>query len=455
MKKFSLLSVILVTILLLNQTQVFGWSNGGAITGSYLKQIAVPKSQINITDYKLFTLNISNFPEGQGYGLGTHDWILEEAIARVIKAGKDVSWIDLSDARKGSGYPDYHRSALKNYSYDHTWYGVNRTTGESSGTGAYAVGKLYKEILNHIRRGEKKDASKKLGYLSHFLSDLTSPWHITGISPYFNSVKYLSYHNIHVQSEDDLDYLMQATIEHKRASWKSDVTRYRTYFPALFELDNTVTNPSIIRSAWFRGTKTATPMQKSAMSLAQDAAYVVRTKYAKTFIKEWRKAFNKTYKYKSNTYGSYKDKKGGSAVLFKVGPDILNVGAKYLAQIIYNLSDPILSKSGLEMVNYKGISSFKKKYEKKYLTVSFKVKVTGRDKETAPVTASIVTNGKTKTITSNKKYTNDSGYVKWTFKIKRSSKKKLYRYLKISFPTKITDNVYYKKFIVSKYKKKK
>ncbi|MDR0817902.1 MAG: hypothetical protein LBN35_04610, partial [Clostridiales Family XIII bacterium] len=57
-------------------TPVFGWGNGGKNRTKYQAKIA---TEAAFSSPELFTLNTLPVTSGPGYGIGTHDLILEQA----------------------------------------------------------------------------------------------------------------------------------------------------------------------------------------------------------------------------------------------------------------------------------------------------------------------------------------------------------------------------------------
>jgi len=167
----TVVTVILVILLLgTGVAPAFGWANG-------------PRG----SDGKI------------GNGVGSHDWILSRAMAI---AGKDASWIDRVAAYRATDDPDTYGT---NGLYHHY-----RETGSVRGA-PYIVSDLYHKAVVAHDKGDYVAASKYLGTLSHYYTDICQPFHTT-----VDSNKYVS---LHAEYEYDVD-----DYQHKTTNVTSWVT---------------------------------------------------------------------------------------------------------------------------------------------------------------------------------------------------------------------------------------
>lgn len=107
----------------------------------------------------------ANGPDS-GDGFGTHDWVLDEALRL---AGKSGDWVDYEEAMLATDDPDN----LGRLDYLNHIYNLTRT-----GCGApQRVGDLYYEAVTAYGEGDRIAASRALGELSHYYSDICQPYH--------------------------------------------------------------------------------------------------------------------------------------------------------------------------------------------------------------------------------------------------------------------------------------
>ena len=111
-------------------------------------------------------LGWANGPQ-YGEGFGTHDWILYHANQSAAEAGYD--WVDWPTAQSATDDPDM---VLRDY-YHH----VYDTTGDTYGDAPDRVDELYDQAVAELRAGDRIAASRTLGLLSHYLSDVANPLH--------------------------------------------------------------------------------------------------------------------------------------------------------------------------------------------------------------------------------------------------------------------------------------
>jgi 5-hydroxyisourate hydrolase-like protein (transthyretin family) len=444
---FWILLIFLCGVLIFTQTDSsFAWSNGGNNRSYDFEQTAKKAADINIKDYKLFSINVKPIERKSGYGFGTHDFMFEQAMAEAIKGGADVSWVKIAIAQKNTSSPDYWTSVKKRFPLGGDYH------GGGWGTGPRDIGILYKEIAKAINKKNYTEASQKLGWLAHYICDLTMPMHIyngTQASP-FKDVSSSGRHQIHLAVEYDLDYYMEESISVLKRKWRSDFKKILKYFPALDDVKEEIvstdgsiiqngTTPQEIRTLWFGGTvPTAKPTTYSARRLAISVASNVRNKYGKSFFKAWRKAYKKGFK-ATSTIGKYTVKSGGTEYIVKNAPGMLKYSADALGKIIATLSNPKTRMDGLDQVRTPSLKTSKKyiKYKKKKamkLTTTIKIrnKKSGSAASGIPVKIKFRKNNKTlKTLT---KYTNSKGIIKISHTYYRE-KKKTNAIAEASFPT--------------------
>jgi len=98
-------------------------------------------------------------------GYGTHDWIIEHAIDL---AGAEAGWVDVEAARLASDDPD----SLKTSKYLHGFKEFGRGRG-----GPQAAADEYYKLIRAYNAGDYVTASRHLGVLSHYYSDICQPFH--------------------------------------------------------------------------------------------------------------------------------------------------------------------------------------------------------------------------------------------------------------------------------------
>jgi len=112
-------------------------------------------------------LGWANGPDvgGVGNGMGTHDWVLEDAIAF---AGSGGSWIDKDAALLASDNPDTNATNSNLHLF--------RDAGIGRGAPS-EVATLYYQAVVAYRERHYTDASYYVGVLSHYYSDICQPFH--------------------------------------------------------------------------------------------------------------------------------------------------------------------------------------------------------------------------------------------------------------------------------------
>lgn len=100
-----------------------------------------------------------------GNGYGTHDWLLEHAITL---AGGNGDWVDVKTALLASDDPDSQGTST----YLHTYMEYGRAQG-----GPQQVADVYYKLVQAYQAGNYTEASRQLGVMSHYYSDITQPYH--------------------------------------------------------------------------------------------------------------------------------------------------------------------------------------------------------------------------------------------------------------------------------------
>lgn len=131
----------------------------------------------------------SNGPGGCD-SYGTHDWILDEAIAA---AGNDASWVKVGVALRATDDPDC-RDGIDHASG--TWWHVYDRWGDEWGGADEAASVWFKRVENRLAKGKRKSASWALGILAHIVGDVANPTHTD------SSKKEESMHSAHESAVD-------------------------------------------------------------------------------------------------------------------------------------------------------------------------------------------------------------------------------------------------------------
>lgn len=98
-------------------------------------------------------------------GYGTHDWLLDKAI---IAAGASASWVDVGVALRATDDPD----SLGTSKHLH----VFKESGSARG-GPQQAADEYAALLAAYRAGNYVEASRLLGVMSHYYTDIAQPFH--------------------------------------------------------------------------------------------------------------------------------------------------------------------------------------------------------------------------------------------------------------------------------------
>jgi hypothetical protein len=104
---------------------------------------------------------------GDDPGYGTHDWVIDAAL-RVLD-GRANGWFNASTARLHSDDPDNAGSTGEN---DH----VYRDTGIRGGA-IHRVAEHYSAAVRHHKAANYAAASREIGLMAHYYSDIMMPWH--------------------------------------------------------------------------------------------------------------------------------------------------------------------------------------------------------------------------------------------------------------------------------------
>jgi len=99
-----------------------------------------------------------------GNGYGTHDWLLDQAIHLV---GQDASWVDASVALLATDDPDSLPNDIGHVFHDEGLYGGV----------PQRVADLYYQACTAYAGGDRVEASRLLGLLSHYYADILNPFH--------------------------------------------------------------------------------------------------------------------------------------------------------------------------------------------------------------------------------------------------------------------------------------
>ncbi len=105
---------------------------------------------------------------------GTHDWILHHALDGL---GDRASWVCRRAALRATDDPDTvdgidHASG--------TWWHVWDDWGETWGGAPEAVRVWFGRVQRRLEAGRECSASRALGIMSHFVSDVAQPMHTDG-----------------------------------------------------------------------------------------------------------------------------------------------------------------------------------------------------------------------------------------------------------------------------------
>jgi hypothetical protein len=99
-----------------------------------------------------------------GNGYGTHDWVLDQAIRLV---GQDASWVDVRTALLATDDPDSLHNDIGHVFHSEGLYGGV----------PQRVADLYYRACESYAAGDRVEASRLLGLLSHYYADILNPFH--------------------------------------------------------------------------------------------------------------------------------------------------------------------------------------------------------------------------------------------------------------------------------------
>jgi hypothetical protein len=368
-----------------------------------------------------FTVNTLPIIVKNGYGIGTHDLILEQAIAQAIYGGADVSWIDVNAARNATSDPDHVAAVKKRFRLGGDYRGFR-----AGGTGPVDAGVIYGEICEALEQEDFETASMKLGWLAHFLGDISQPFHnCTWKQGAVIPAK--GWHDMHLAFELDLDYYIEYTVGNLRSKWRDDVAAAVKYVPGLADVTDE-TSPQDVRLIWFGGEYKKPPKPgKTARQVAISVSKKVRDNYTVDALKAWKKTWKKNgYEAQPEFHAS---RGTGTKYLLTNAPAMLSASATGLATLITALSDPELRETGIDHIKKPKVSVKAKKLEKKTAkkNAEYKATFTVKNNEDEalyefPVFYTWRDEGKDKVVKSGLLWTDKNGKVTSTVAVKRRAK---------------------------------
>jgi uncharacterized protein YhfF len=160
-------------------------------------------------------------------GYGSHDWILDHAITL---AGASGAWVHRMTALLATDDPDSQHTPAKYHHYFET--------GTCRGA-PYMVAELYHDAIVAYRAGDMAAASKDLGLLSHYYSDILQPFHTTSAANAYEAL-----HSQYERAVDSYQHTFQGAsswitprpaiaVTDVRAKTVSAALYARSLFPAL------------------------------------------------------------------------------------------------------------------------------------------------------------------------------------------------------------------------------
>jgi hypothetical protein len=106
-------------------------------------------------------------------GYGTHDWIVDQALAILDHAGKRPAWFDRDLALAHTDDPDtLEMEADHSRDVEH----VYRDTAKRGGA-VQRIADHYGAALDALDAEDWDEATYQVAMLSHFLADISQPWH--------------------------------------------------------------------------------------------------------------------------------------------------------------------------------------------------------------------------------------------------------------------------------------
>jgi hypothetical protein len=123
-----------------------------------------------------------------GNGYGTHDWVLDQAIGLV---GEDASWVDVRTALLATDDPDSIPGDIGHVFHDEGLYGGV----------PQRVADLYYQACTAYTAGDHVEASRLLGLLSHYYSDVLNPFHTTDAATALRSYHFPYEHAVSLETD--------------------------------------------------------------------------------------------------------------------------------------------------------------------------------------------------------------------------------------------------------------
>lgn len=137
---------------------------------------------------------------GTGNGIGAHRWLLYHADMMALAQG--ATFVSLGAAQPMAVYPD---TVIKDM-WDHNY---NRWHGQHDGHAERRVATYYNRAVSYLRKGDKRNASKMVGLMSHYYSDVCQPMH----TQKWNSVETPG---VHTAYEHGVDVRVSRTSSNKK-----------------------------------------------------------------------------------------------------------------------------------------------------------------------------------------------------------------------------------------------
>ena len=108
-----------------------------------------------------------------GNGYATHDWIVDKALEILDAAGQRPAWFDRDLALPYTDDPDtIEREADPSRGWEHVYYNVT-----IHGGAVQRISEHYTAALDALAAGDTAAATVNVALLSHFLSDISQPFH--------------------------------------------------------------------------------------------------------------------------------------------------------------------------------------------------------------------------------------------------------------------------------------
>ena len=108
-----------------------------------------------------------------GDGYATHDWIVDKAMEILDAVGQRPAWLDRDLALPYTDDPDtIERKADPSRGWEHVYY-----KGTIHGGAVQRISEHYTAALDALAAGDSAAATIDVALLSHFLADITQPFH--------------------------------------------------------------------------------------------------------------------------------------------------------------------------------------------------------------------------------------------------------------------------------------